>query len=167
MNSCRDKRNRRKTNPGITRGSVHSTTGFLYLGLAAIACALLVVSPVLAEPKYMAGSPELSAYISGTNEVRPGDTVPLRVVIENRGINEFAFSRPAITDPGDLPETAKFLTVSLHAGNAPVTVTTGPQKLGDLAGSSTTTCIISMEVDPDAAAGSYNLSLDMQYCVPL
>jgi hypothetical protein len=163
MNRSEEKRNRRKTNPGITRGSIHGITRFLYPGLTAIACALLIISPVLAAPKYMSGSPELSASLSGSNEVRPGDTVPLKVVIENRGFNEFAFSRPALTDPGDLPEIAKFLTVSLDAGNAPVSVTTGPQKLGDLAGSSTTTCIISMEVDPDAAAGSYNLSLAMQY----
>ena len=50
-----------------------------FFGLVIIACALLIISPVQAVTgtKYMAGSPELSAYISGSNEVSPGDTVQL------------------------------------------------------------------------------------------
>ncbi len=66
--------------------------------------------------KYMAGSPELSAYISGSNEVSPGDTVQLKVMIENKGVNEFKFIQSGIIDRDDLPNTAKFLTVSLASG---------------------------------------------------
>ena len=64
----------------------------------------------------MAGSPELSAYISGTNEINPGDTVQLKVVVENKGVNEFKFIQSSIIERDDLPNTAKFLTVSLLPG---------------------------------------------------
>ena len=54
----------------------------------------------MAGSKYMAGSPELSAYISGTNEFSPGDDVKLTIVIENTGLNEFKFVQSSIVNPG-------------------------------------------------------------------
>ncbi|MDD1700355.1 MAG: S-layer protein [Methanoregula sp.] len=137
---------------------------FLYFSLVAIVISVLVVSPVqTAGTKYMAGSPELSAYISGTNEVSPGDTVTLKIVIENKGVNEFKFIQSGVIDRDDLPNTAKFLTVSLASGDVPVTIKSDPQMLGDLKGSSTTSCVINMKVNADAAAGSYTLPLILKY----
>ncbi|MCK9594007.1 MAG: S-layer protein, partial [Methanoregula sp.] len=78
---------------------------------------VLFIAPVMAGTQYMAGSPQLLAYISGTNEFSPGDEVKLTVVIENTGINEFKFVQSTIVDREDLPNTAKFLTVVLHPGD--------------------------------------------------
>ena len=108
-----------------------------YFSLAIVACAVMIISPAQAAgTKYMAGSPELSAYISGSNEVSPGDTVQLKIIIENKGVNEFKFIQSGIIERDDLPNTAKFLTVSLGSGDAPLTIKSDPQMLGDLKGSS-------------------------------
>jgi hypothetical protein len=135
----------------------------MYASIFAIIFAVLIITPVQAGTKYMAGSPELSAYISGTNEVSPGDTVQLKVMIENKGVNQFKFIQSGIVERDDLPNTAKFLTVSLAAGDAPVTIKSDPQMLGDLKGSSTASCVITTKIDNEAAAGSYNLPLILKY----
>ena len=136
------------------------------LSLVIVACAIICISPVQAAvtgTKYMAGSPELSAYISGSNEVSPGDTVQLKVIIENKGVNEFKFIQSGIVERDDLPNTAKFLTVTIAQGDAPVVIKSDPQMLGDLKGSSIANCVITMKVDADAAAGSFNLPLNLKY----
>ena len=70
-----------------------------YIGLVLIVCSVICIAPVQAAgTKYMAGSPELSAYISGSNEVSPGDTVQLKVIIENKGVNEFKFIQSGVVD---------------------------------------------------------------------
>jgi hypothetical protein len=111
----------------------------------------------------MAGSPELSAYISGSNEVSPGDTVQLKVVIENKGVNEFKFIQSGIIERDDLPNTAKFLTVSIAQGDAPVVIKSDPQMLGDLKGSSIASSVFTTKIQPDAASGMYNLPLTLKY----
>ncbi len=141
----------------------HRHSKFWYAGFIAIITAVMIISPVSAASKYMAGSPELSAYISGTNEVSPGDTVSLKVIIENKGVNEFKFIQSSIIERDDLPNTAKFLTVSLAPGDAPIIVKSDPQMLGDLKGSSTANCVFTTKIQPDAAAGVYNLPLVLNY----
>ena len=90
-----------------TRSNQHHTMAW-YFSLVIIACAVIIISPAQAAgTKYMAGSPELSAYISGSNEVSPGDTVQLKVVIENKGVNEFKFIQSGIIERDDLPEHRK------------------------------------------------------------
>jgi hypothetical protein len=148
----------RRTREGSTR---HKT--LLFVSFLAIIIASVIISPVNAASKYMAGSPELSAYISGTNEVSPGDTVLLKVIIENKGVNEFKFIQSSIVERDDLPNTAKFLTVSLAADDAPIIVKSDPQMLGDLKGSSIASCVITTKIQPDAVAGVYNLPLILKY----
>jgi uncharacterized membrane protein len=147
-----------------TRMNQHPSKAW-YFSLIIIACAVIMISPAQAASgtKYMSGSPVLSAYISGTNEVSPGDTVALKVTIENKGVNEFKFVQSGIIDREDLPNTAKFLTVSLATGDAPITIKSDPQMLGDLKGSSTTSAVINMKIDGNASAGAYNLPLIMNY----
>jgi hypothetical protein len=146
-----------------TRSSQHHTRVW-YLSLVAVACAIIIISPAQAAgTKYMAGSPELSAYISGLNEISPGDTVQLKVVIENKGVNEFKFIQSGIIERDDLPNTAKFLTVSLGSGDAPVTIKSDPQMLGDLKGSSIASSEFTTKIQPDAASGMYNLPLTLKY----
>jgi hypothetical protein len=165
MSSIQEKGYRKNLQLEITTcGSLQCNTRLIFYSLIYIAIAILVLSPVQAAgTKYMAGSPELSAYISGTNEVGPGDAVQLNVVIQNKGVNQFEFIQSSIISPNDLPNTAKFLTVSLDSGSAPVTIKSDPQMLGDLKGSSTTTCVISMKIDPNAPSGSYDLPLTLKY----
>ena len=127
-----------------------------------ILCAFLIF-PAMADTKYMAGSPQLSAYISGTNEFSPGDDVQLTVVIENTGVNEFKFVQSAIVARDDLPNTAKFLTVALNPGDAPLVIKSDPQMVGDVKGSGSVSAVFTTKINADAPAGSYNLPLTLNY----
>lgn len=124
---------------------------------------VLFIAPVMAGTQYMAGSPQLLAYISGTNEFSPGDEVKLTVVIENTGINEFKFVQSTIVDREDLPNTAKFLTVVLNPGDAPLVIKSDPQMVGDVKGAGSATAVFTTKINADAPAGSYTLPLSLNY----
>jgi hypothetical protein len=165
MTNLQEKNNRMNT--GIVIDSplkVLFDNRLLNMSFALVVFIALVIVPVSAVgTKYMAGSPELSAYISGSNEVSPGETVQLKVIIENKGVNEFKFIQSGVVERDDLPNTAKFLTVSIAPGDAPVIIKSDPQMLGDLKGSSIANCVITTKVQSDAASGLYNLPLTMKY----
>jgi hypothetical protein len=129
----------------------------------AIILGICLISPALAGEKYSSGTPELSAYIAGTNEFSPGDDVQLTVVIQNTGLNEFKFVQSGIVNRDDLPNTAKFLTVSLIPGNAPLVIKSDPQMLGDLKGSTNVNAVFTTKINADAAAGTYLLPLTLNY----
>ncbi|MDD1653499.1 MAG: S-layer protein, partial [Methanomicrobiales archaeon] len=116
--------------------------------------ALLSV-PAAAGEKYLYGSPELGATISGTNEFSPGDDVSLVVKISNTGTYEVKLVQSTILTTGDNPTTAKLLRVSLTPGSVPVTVKTDTQMVGDLTGGSTTTATFTVAIARGAAAGTY------------
>jgi hypothetical protein len=117
----------------------------------------------MAGEKYMAGSPELSAYISGTNEFSPGDDVKLTLIVENTGLNEFKFVQSSIVNTDDQPNTAKFLTVTLNAGDAPIVIKSDPQMLGDLKGASSANAVFSTKIRSDAPSGTYQIPLSLDY----
>jgi len=117
----------------------------------------------MAGEKYVAGNPELSAYISGTNEFSPGDDVKLTIVIENTGLNEFKFVQSGIVNTDDQPNTAKFLTVTLNAGDAPIVIKSDPQMLGDLKGASSVIAVFSTKIQSDAPSGTYQIPLSLNY----
>ncbi|MGA2918268.1 COG1361 S-layer family protein [Methanoregula sp.] len=127
-----------------------------------IFCAFMIV-PSMAGSKFMSGSPELSAYISGTNEFNPGDDVQLPVVIENTGLNEFEYDQPGIISRDDLPNTAKFLTVTLLPGDAPMVVKSDPQMVGDLDGGSSVNAVFTTKINSDAAGGTYLVPVILNY----
>jgi hypothetical protein len=131
--------------------------------LIGIAALLIIASPASAGDQYMAGSPELSAYLGGTNEYSPGQEVQIAVVVENSGTNQFKFVKTGIVDRDDLPNTAKFLTVSLGAGDSPFIVKTDPQMLGDLKASGTATGKFTVRIPSDTPAGLYNLPVKLNY----
>jgi len=124
---------------------------------------IFLIAPAMAGTSYMAGSPDLSAYISGTNEFNPGTEVQLPVTIENTGVNEFKLVQSGIQDRDDLPNTAKFLTVTLAPGTAPVIIKSDPQMLGDLKGSTTANATFTTRISADAPAGTYTLPLTLNY----
>lgn len=133
-----------------------------------ISCILLIlfaclIAPAMAGTKYMAGSPKLSAYISGTNEFSPGNSTQITIVIENTGLNEYKFVNSGIVDRDDLPNTAKFLTVKVLPGNAPLVIKSDPQMLGDLKGATSANAIFTTKINADAPAGNYNLPVDLTY----
>jgi len=124
---------------------------------------LCIIAPAMAGTKYMAGSPQISAYVSGTNEFSPGDDVVLPIIIENTGTNEFKFVNSGIVDREDQPNTAKFLTVTLLPGDAPLTIKSDPQMVGDLPGSGVITANFVAKIDTNASAGNYSLPLSYNY----
>ena len=133
-----------------------------------ISCILLIlfaclIAPAMADTKYMAGSPQLSAYISGTNEFSPGNSTQITIVIQNTGLNEFKFVRSDIIGLDDNPNTAKFLTVNVQPGNAPLIIKSDPQMLGDLKGATSANAIFTTKINADAPAGNYNLPVDLSY----
>ena len=132
-------------------------------GLFFLVLALLAVSPVMAGTKFMAGSPDLNAYIAGTNEFSPGDDVNLQVVIGNTGLNQYKIIQSGIIDPGDLSSTAKQLTVTLGAADAPLVVKADSQVVGDLLASTTATATFHIKVNQDAPAGTYQLPVVLNY----
>jgi hypothetical protein len=132
----------------------------LYIFLILCAC---LVAPVMAGTKYMAGSPQISAYISGTNEFSPGKEVQMTIVVENTGLNEFKFIQAGIVDRDDLPNTAKFLTVKLEPGEAPLVVKSDPQMIGDLKGAGSANALFTTKINADAPAGIYYLPLEISY----
>jgi hypothetical protein len=124
---------------------------------------ICVTAPVMAGTEYLAGSPELLAYISGTNEFNPGDDVNLTIVIENTGLNELKFVQSGIVDRDDQPNTAKFLTVTIDAGDAPFIIKSDPQMVGDLKGTSSARAVISVKIRSDAASGTFQIPLSLDY----
>ncbi|MFA4876522.1 MAG: S-layer protein [Methanoregula sp.] len=117
----------------------------------------------MAGTKYTAGSPDLSAYISGANEFTPGKDVSLTLVIQNTGLNEFKFINSGIIDRDDLPNTAKFLTVTISPGDTPLIIKSDPQMVGDLKGGSNTNAVFTLKVKTDAAAGTYLVPVNLNY----
>jgi len=134
-------------------------------GLICIFCifCICLTAPMMAGSKYMAGSPQLSAFTSGTNELRQGEDVQLIIVVENTGLNEMKVVQSALVDRDDQPTTAKFLTASLNAGNAPVVIKSDPQMLGDVKGGGSVRAVFSLKVQSDAPSGAYQIPLLLNY----
>jgi hypothetical protein len=125
-----------------------------------VAC---IAAPALADVKYTGGSPNLSAYVSGLNEFTAGSDITIPVVIENSGLNQYMQVDTNSLAPDDLPNTAKFVTVNLSAGGAPIVIKSDPQMIGDLPGQATETVIFSATVNADAPAGTYLLPVEIGY----
>ena len=131
--------------------------------LIGIAALFIVTTPASAGEQYMAGSPDLSASVSGTNEFTPGKEVQIAVTIENTGLNTVKFQKTGIIDRDDLPNTAKFLTVTLEPGNSGFIIKSDPQMLGDLKASSTVTSKFTVRIPSETTSGYYNLPLKLNY----
>ncbi len=153
---------RKISGPG--RSGIGSKPGLL-------GCAMLVFlvlagisfPPVSAGEKYMAGSPELTAAISGANEFGPGDDAVVAVRLQNEGLNEYKFVNSGIIDRDDLPNTAKLVTVALGPGDSPVTVKSDPQMIGDLKGGNSILVNFNVKIPRNATIGTYNLPLSIRY----
>jgi len=131
-----------------------------------IALLLLVsccTAPGIAAVKYTEGSPELSALLTGINEFSPGQEATITIAIQNSGLTSFKFVNSGTIERDDLPNTAKLVTVQLLSGAAPLTVKTDPQNVGDITGGSTVKVPVTVKIANDAAAGEYQLPLNVRY----
>jgi hypothetical protein len=122
-----------------------------------------LVTPVLAGTKYWEGSPNLTAYIAGTNQYAAGSDIQIPVVIENTGISTNYEIAPNIVDRADIPTTAKFVTVTMEAGDAPIVIKSDPRMIGDLASEAQQIVTFSAKVNEDAQGGTYQIPLNISY----
>jgi hypothetical protein len=131
--------------------------------LIGIATLLITTAPVSAGQQYMAGSPVLSTSLSGTNEFSTGKEVQIAVVVENTGVNSVKLQKTSTIDREDLPNTAKFLTVTLEPGKSPLIIKSDPQMLGDLKASGTALGKFTVRIPSDTPAGYYKLPVKLNY----
>src|SRR5208283_2558205 len=132
------------------------------VALLVILLACLTV-PALAGTRYLDGSPNLTAYIAGTNQYTAGSDIQIPVVIKNTGISTNFEVAPNIVDRADVPTTAKYVTVGMGAGEAPVVIKSDPQMIGDIASQAQQTVTFSAKVNADAAGGTYYIPLTISY----
>ncbi len=123
----------------------------------------MLALPASAGEKYMAGSPKITAAVSGSNEFGPGDDAAIAVRLQNEGLNEYKFVNSAIITRDDRPNTAKLVTVALGTADAPLAIKTDPQMIGDLAGGSSTLVNFNAKIAENATAGTYDLPLSVRY----
>lgn len=142
------------------KNGVHSRIIIIFAVLSI--CTVCAV-PAMAGTRYMSGSPELTAAVSGANEFFPGTETTIPVAIQNSGLIEYEFTYPTTLTPADLPNTAKLMTITLDPGGAPVTILSDPQMVGDLKGGSQMMVNFKVRIDPDAPAGRYLLPLLVHY----
>jgi len=128
--------------------------------LVLIAC---LVTPALAGTKYLEGSPDLTAYTSGANEYLAGSDIQIAVVLENNGMSlDKQVASNIVTNPDPIT-TAKFVTVTMSAGDAPVIIKSDSQMIGDLSSQTRKTVTFNARVNPDAPAGTYSVPLNITY----
>jgi hypothetical protein len=164
MNLYTNRAHKQSTGPIYYRpgqGQCHSLLKLVLL--IGIATVFIAMTPVSAGEQYMAGSPLLSASLAGTNEFSPGQDAQIAVVIENSGVNEFKFAGSGIVNRDDLPNTAKFLSVTLEPGDTRFIIKSDPQSLGDLKASSTATGRFTVRIPSDTPSGVYNLPVMVNY----
>lgn len=142
--------------PKMGKNSVLAAAVFIIL----IAC---LTAPVAAGTKYLDGSPDLTAYTQGTNEYSAGSDIQISVVVENNGMSLDKQVGTNIVTSDDLPATAKFVTVAMEAGNAPLIIKTDPQMIGDLRSQTRKTVTFDAKVNPYAPAGTYSIPLNLTY----
>ena len=133
------------------------------VGLIALVLACFAIGPVHAGERYMTGSPELTAAISGTNEFSPGDDAVIAVQLQNEGLNELKFVGSGIITRDDQPNTAKLITITLAPGESPLIIKSDPQMIGDLKGGSSTIVKFTVKIPKNATVGTYELPLNLKY----
>ncbi|MDD4127197.1 MAG: CARDB domain-containing protein, partial [Methanomicrobium sp.] len=136
---------------------------FTNIFIILLICAAFATLPVSAGTKYLSGQPEMSVAISGTNEFEPGDDVTLTIIIQNTGTANFKIIQSDIVDRDDKPDTAKLVTVALDAGDAPLTVKTDPQMIGDVDSGASSNVAFDIKVDKSASPGTYYLITTLKY----
>lgn len=121
------------------------------------------ITPCLAGERYMSGGPELFVSLDSSDELVPGNTIELPLVIGNKGKDTMELYNYYTIQPEYLPTTAKFATVMLLPGNAPVKVRSNPQIIGDVSSGAVVPAEFFVEVPEDAKAGLYTMQARITY----
>ena len=127
--------------------------------LAALFCSI----PAYAQEKYLGGSPQITAYIAGTNEFYPGQDATITVDIQNSGTSQVIYTNQGTLPQADLPTTAKFVIVGLSGEGTPINITTNAQNLADIPSPGITSASFSVKITSDATLGQYTLPLVVRY----
>lgn len=126
-----------------------------------------VIAPASAATKYVLGSPELSASVTGTNEFSPGEDATITILIGNTGVSTLKQLNQGTISYEDLPTTAKFSTVGLSSGTDAIIIKSDPQFVGDIpAGGAGRTVSFSAKISSNATIGEYQLPVTISYQVP-
>jgi len=137
------------------------------VALALFVCAAVVIAPVSAATKYVSGSPELSASVTGTNEFFPGEDATITILIRNTGVSTLKQLNQGTINYEDLPTTAKFSTIGLSSGTDAIIIKSDPQFVGDIpAGGAGRTVSYSAKISSNATIGEYQLPVTISYQVP-
>jgi hypothetical protein len=123
----------------------------------------LCTIPCLAGYTYYSGGPDLFVSLGAGNELVPGTTVDLPLVLQNKGTITMESYNVYTLQPEYLPTTAKFATVQLVPGDAPVRVKSNPQIVGDIASGMVVPAEFIVEVPQDATAGRYTMQAIVTY----
>jgi hypothetical protein len=132
----------------------------LVLLLMVAACCSL---PVMGVTKYFGASPDMSASISGVNELSPGDDATISVIVRNSGVNFMVFNNSGALAQEDLPTTAKLVRIGLSSAGAPINIKTDPIAVGDVLSQGTKTVQFNVKIFSNASIGEYQLPLTIQY----
>ncbi|MCJ0619772.1 sialidase [Haloarcula hispanica] len=106
------------------------------------------------------GSPAIEVALAD-NTVSPGEETTLDVVLSNNGeLDSGSSTNPSLNSE---VTTARGLSVSVSANDAPISVTTSRQLTGDLAAGASQTVSFDVSVDDDADPGSYRVPVKLEY----
>jgi len=130
------------------------------MGIVLIVC---LCAPVMAAEKVISGPPDLRVSIEGSNEYYPDTMVTIPVKVENIGTIDFSSQNLANVAREDRPNTAKNVVVTLGDGDAPVSVKTDSQLVGDIAGGSRTATTFDVRIENGATAGTYVVPVTLEY----
>ncbi|WP_321505482.1 S-layer protein [uncultured Methanoregula sp.] len=134
------------------------------IALIALVLCTVAVLPASAATKYMGGSPEFSATVSGVNDFSPGQEATVQVLIMNSGLSSLKQLDHGTIDPEDLPTTAKQVIVGLASGSSDIIIKTDPQMIGDIPGNgSPVTLKFTAKISESATSGEYQLPLTIRY----
>jgi hypothetical protein len=129
--------------------------------VVSVVVALLVVGSVLVLPATasVGGEPNLSVTVAD-DRLDPGDATALELSIQNRGELNYS-SNPQLDDRAT---TARAVSVQATTdGDAPIDVQTSTQSVGSIRDGSLTQVPIQVVVDEDAAPGTYDLDVELEY----
>ncbi len=121
------------------------------------------IIPCQAGEKYFSGGPELFVSLDSSNELVPGTTTDIPLVLQNKGKITMEFYNYYTIQPDYIPTTAKFATVMLLPGNAPLKVKSNPQAVGDIPAGVVVPADFTVEVPQDAKAGHYLMQAVVTY----
>lgn len=134
-------------------------------GLLLVLCMLcgFCISPCMAVASIFSGGPDLVVSLQSTNELVPGVTTELPLVVENRGTITEEVYYPFTIPSKYSPTTAMGATVALLPGDAPVLVKTNPQKVGDVKAGAIIPASYSITVPQGVTAGNYTMLARITY----